>query len=73
MLAADNLYKQCGPRRSNKMSDLIWGSKLFDTDGIPERFFSIKVDFRKNLQTTKKHIKNSQGGREYKELRVAQG
>ena len=32
---------------------------MFDTDGIPERFFQKKVDFeKKNWQKTKKHMKN---------------
>ena len=46
------------------------GSKMFETDGIPERIFQ-KVDFEKNQETTKKTLKNYPEGEELKTMVVS--
>ena len=49
----DNLCKQCEPMSGPMRCWAYSGSKLNDTDDIPERFFSIGL-FKKALQMTKK-------------------
>ena len=44
MLSADNLSKQFGHRASPTQCGARSGSKLFDADGIPERFILKKKD-----------------------------
>ena len=48
---ADNLCKQFGPRSDPIKCQSRSGSKLFDTEGISERFLK-KVDFEIKQQTT---------------------
>ena len=45
---------------SDKMSGLIWIQTVWHSDGMPE-FFSKKVDFEKNQQTTKSMEKSPVG------------
>ena len=54
--AADNFCKQFGPRSGPTQCGAWSGSKLFDTDGIPERSeVSEKVHFeKKNIRQEKK-------------------
>ena len=40
--------------RPDKMSGLIWIQTVWQSDGIPERFF-LNINFDKSRQTTKKH------------------
>ena len=47
MSSADNLCKQLGPRSGGQRVGAWSGSKLFDTDGIPERIYR-KGWFKKN-------------------------
>ena len=57
MLSADNLCKQFGPRSGPTKCRAWSGSKLFNNLMVFLKEFFKKVDFEKNLQTTKKHPK----------------
>ena len=57
--SADNLYKQFKPRSGPTECLSYSGSKLIDTDSVPERIFS-NVNFEKSQQTTTKPWKITQ-------------
>ena len=60
--SADNFCKQFGPRSGPTKCRAWSGSKMFDTDGIPERIFR-KGWFWQKITRQQKSTKNCPGGR----------
>ena len=54
MSSADDLFKQFGPRYGPTEYRSQSGSKPFDTDSVPERFFFEKANFEKSQRMTTK-------------------
>ena len=62
--SADDFCEQIGPRSGLIKLWSWYGSNLFDTRIVFLKEFFEKVDFDKNQQTTKEHLKYFQGGKE---------
>ena len=54
----DNLCKQFGSRSGPTKRQAWSGSKLFDTDGNPERFFFLKINLKKKSTEDNKSMQN---------------